>query len=828
MTTSTWNGANANWGFNNWGFFGVPNGSTNNAVINNGNVSLNINASLNALTVSGTGILSLNQPNFTLNVNGSNGTTTFSGGNINISAAATLGSTNFNMSGGTFAESAGNLNVTSQLNISGGTFNQSGGAVTVGAAAFTGGTDTIGSTFSATTLNVGTNNGASQTLTIGSGGKVTVSGLTTVQNSNSASTSSKIALSGGSLTITGGLIFGAGTANQGSVSGFGAVNGAGSINGNGSINASGGTLTVASTINNSVKLVIDGTKASDLLINGTATAGSAVTINSSNQTLEIGTVGNLTITPAENITNGAIKLDGGKLTDSTGINVTSANLSGLGTVGGLLTGNGIVLATGGKLDLTSNLSSTTLSFETANSAASVLQLDGTTAGGNKFTFLGNAGEVAFNNSATVTENIAGLNVGSSATIATNFVDLLGNFTISGSNAHTGSSGTITLLNGGVTDTLTLSGITNASGTWFVDAVASGGSTEVFLSTAVCFAAGTRVLTATGERVVESLLQSDIVLTLADGELSARAVKWVGRRRIDLTAHPRPETVAPIRIRRGAFADNMPHTDLLVSPDHAIFVDGKLICARQLVNGTTIRQEQDWTSVDYYHVELDAHAILLAEGLPAESYLDTGNRGFFGNSDAPLTLHPDLTDESDYPEREVGSCAPFVSDEADVRPVWQRLADRAAALGQPVPQVETTTDPAPCLIAKGRTVKPMYGDNGLYIFALPKGATEVRLVSRSAAPTDVRPWLEDRRRLGLYVERIVLRDADDVREVPVDHPGLSQGWWAVELGDARLARWTDGNAMLPLPEMAGPTMLEVRAGSVGLLYPVQPEREVRAA
>ena len=117
----------------------------------------------------------------------------------------------------------------------------------------------------------------------------------------------------------------------------------------------------------------------------------------------------------------------------------------------------------------------------------------------------------------------------------------------------------------------------------------------------------------------------------DGTVAS--VKWIGRRRIDLTTHPRPETVAPIRIQRDAFADNMPHSDLLVSPDHAIFVDGKLICARQLINGTTIRQEKGWTAVEYFHVELDAHTILLAEGLPAESYLNTGNQGFFANSDA---------------------------------------------------------------------------------------------------------------------------------------------------------------------------------------------------
>ena len=206
--------------------------------------------------------------------------------------------------------------------------------------------------------------------------------------------------------------------------------------------------------------------------------------------------------------------------------------------------------------------------------------------------------------------------------------------------------------------------------WTAD---EGSGTDVFLSdTPVCFAAGTRILTTTGERRVETLTQGDLVLTVSGAERSAQPVKWLGHRRIDLTAHPRPETVAPIRIRRDAFADNMPHTDLLVSPDHAIFVDGKLICARQLVNGTTICQEKGWTAVEYFHVELDAHAILFAEGLPAESYLDTGNRGFFANSGEPLVLHPDLTDETDYPSREAASCAPFVWDEA------QRAAGVAAS------------------------------------------------------------------------------------------------------------------------------------------------------
>jgi hypothetical protein len=299
-----------------------------------------------------------------------------------------------------------------------------------------------------------------------------------------------------------------------------------------------------------------------------------------------------------------------------------------------------------------------------------------------------------------------------------------------------------------------------------------------------------------------------VITLVDGEEIPQTVTWLGHRRIDLTTHLRPETVAPIRIERDAIADGMPDRDLLVSPDHAIFVDGKLICARQLMNGATIHRELDWPAVDYYHVELDQHAILLAEGLPAESYIDTGNKGFFANSDAPLVLHPDLTNETDYPTREAGSCAPFVSDEASVQPVWQRLADRAAAIGRAVPLRTTTTDADMRLLAHGRTVKPVFSDSDRVIFALPRDTREVQLVSRAQSPTEARPWLGDRRLLGVRVKRIVLRGTGEMQEVPVDHPDLTRGWWAVEQDGPMMSRWTDGEAVLPLPAMRGHVVLEI--------------------
>jgi hypothetical protein len=489
-------------------------------------------------------------------------------------------------------------------------------------------------------------------------------------------------------------------------------------------------------------------------------------------------------------------------------------------------GTGAVVADTGLLAVLGNVIGTSLRFTVSNGGR-LLMAGSSIAAGNTFTIQGPAGGVGFA-TAGLSENIVGLNVGAAAT---NFIDVIGTgVTVTSGQTGTGGTGTIALSNG---DTFILSGITNGASGWHVLTApdALGGGTDVFL---VCYARGTMIRTPVGELPVEKLRPGKQVMTMVDGQEVPQTVTWLGHRRIDLTAHARPETARPIRILRGAFADGMPHRDLVVSPDHAIFVDGKLICARQLVNGTTIRQELDWTAVDYYHVELDQHAIMVAEGLPAESYLDTGNSGFFANSGAPLVLHPDLTDESDYPTREAGSCEPFVWDEASVQPVWQQLADRAAAIGQPVPQRVTTTDASLRLVSKRtgrRTYEPVYSDSNLVIFMVPSRSPEVRLLSRAQSPTEARPWLDDRRRLGVHVKRIVLRGADDLREIPVDHPDLTRGWWAVERDGQIMSRWTDGEAVLPLPAMQGTVMLEIHlAGSMTYAVDAVPQdgTERRAA
>jgi Hint domain len=333
--------------------------------------------------------------------------------------------------------------------------------------------------------------------------------------------------------------------------------------------------------------------------------------------------------------------------------------------------------------------------------------------------------------------------------------------------------------------------------------------ETIQAQIACYARGTMIQTPAGEVAVETMRPGQQVITLIDGVVVPQAVKWVGHRRIDLTRHPRPETVAPIRVERDAFVDNVPHRDLLLSPDHAVFIDGMLICVRQLVNGSTIRRETGWSAVDYCHLELDQHAVVLAEGFTVESYLDTGNRAFFANSGAPLVLHPDLPNENRVPTRAADSCAPFVSDDASVRPVWQGVADRAAAIGRAAPVRVTTTDADPRLqCPDGRIIMPLLRDNDRVIFALPGVASEVRLVSRAQAPGEVRPWLSDPRRLGTRVKRIVQRGAGETREIPMDHPDFARGWWEIEHDGPGMSRWTDGAAVLPLPLRRGPVLLEI--------------------
>ena len=157
----------------------------------------------------------------------------------------------------------------------------------------------------------------------------------------------------------------------------------------------------------------------------------------------------------------------------------------------------------------------------------------------------------------------------------------------------------------------------------------------------CFAAGTAISTPAGTCAVELLAAGDLVRTVS-GE--HRAIVWAGHRRVDLRRHANPELARPVCILAGAFGAAQPSTDLVVSPDHNLFVDGVLIPAKCLVNGLNV-VELDVAAVTYHHIELATHDVVLANNMPAETYLDTGNRANFAGQDAML-VHPDFSTSPD--------------------------------------------------------------------------------------------------------------------------------------------------------------------------------------
>jgi len=171
--------------------------------------------------------------------------------------------------------------------------------------------------------------------------------------------------------------------------------------------------------------------------------------------------------------------------------------------------------------------------------------------------------------------------------------------------------------------------------------------------AACFLEGTRIATESGPKLVEKLAADDKVVTLISG--ASAAVRWVAVRTVDCRRHPEPGAAWPIRIAAHAFGPCEPMRTLLVSPGHAVWLDGVMVPVRALVNGRTILQVR-MDRVRYYHVELERDEAVLAEGLAVESHRapDVG----------VVSLFPDFARRSDYVET------------VEVR---QRLVERAEML-----------------------------------------------------------------------------------------------------------------------------------------------------
>jgi hypothetical protein len=190
----------------------------------------------------------------------------------------------------------------------------------------------------------------------------------------------------------------------------------------------------------------------------------------------------------------------------------------------------------------------------------------------------------------------------------------------------------------------------------------------------CYCLGTRILTARGEVEVEDLSIGDHVVTRNNG---LQPIRWIGRRSYKGRFLVANRDLWPICFRQGSIADHVPQRDLWVSQHHAMYIDGVLIEAKDLRNDVSIYQADGAEQVDYFHVELWNHDVIIAEGAFSETFLDDGSRGMFRNAHEYHALY------GPHEGAPVRYCAPRVDSGFEVQTVRERLAIRAGVVQEAV-------------------------------------------------------------------------------------------------------------------------------------------------
>jgi Hint domain len=325
---------------------------------------------------------------------------------------------------------------------------------------------------------------------------------------------------------------------------------------------------------------------------------------------------------------------------------------------------------------------------------------------------------------------------------------------------------------GLTAAQLSSGPLAESGTTFL-------TTEPTLNTAstwdvgiLCFLAGTRIATPAREARVEELAVGDMVRTIGGG---VKRIVWIGVGRT-VAVRGRRNAATPVVVRKGALADNVPHSDLRVTKGHALYIDDALIPVECLVNHRSIMWDDHAQEVELYHIELETHDVLLANGAPAESYRDDGNRWLFQNANDGWGL----------PSKE--PCVAVLTDGPVVDRIWRRLLERAG----PRPGIPLTDDPDLHLLVDGRRTEPDRRGELQYVFRLAARPDEVRVVSHASAPQEL-GVARDPRSLGVALRRIIVQ-GERTLTVAAEDERLTEGFYRFE--DDNRIRWTNGDAVVP--------------------------------
>jgi hypothetical protein len=546
-------------------------------------------------------------------------------------------------------------------------------------------------------------------------------------------------------------------------------------------NQTGGTISGVYGIrvyNSAASSITNQTSASIIAIQQTANTGSAVYMYGSGTVTNFGTI----TAPTSNSNSRGVLLENG------GVIINNSTGTITGAVGILI--NGIGTVTNAGTIKAGGTAGTAVHFSTSGANRLIVDPNAAFYGG----VVGGSGglELASGASAgTLTAtNFTGFNAidfdsgsqwtlsGSSSALTgviTGFttndtIDLTGFFATAAS--YSTVTHNLTLTNSiQAHETLHFSGGPFSNGTVPVTTNATG----TVLTDQVCFVAGTCIATLSGEVPVEQLAVGDLVLTY-HGE--AKPIVWIGTGRT-LVTRGRRNAAKPVIVRKNAIADNVPHRDLHVTKGHALYFseDDVLIPAEFLVNHRSIVWDDRALEVEIYHIELETHDVLLANGAPAESYRDDGNRWLFGNANTgrgqPVKPH--------YAMVQTGG--------PSVDAIWRSLRERSGLRLD----VATTGEADLHLLVDGRRLDGRPVGTGVHVFRLPRSPRSVRVASRAGAQDEL-GLARDPRRLGVALGRVMLWQGRHVKVIEADNELLCDGFHAFEVDNG--FRWTNGDALLP--------------------------------
>lgn len=111
---------------------------------------------------------------------------------------------------------------------------------------------------------------------------------------------------------------------------------------------------------------------------------------------------------------------------------------------------------------------------------------------------------------------------------------------------------------------------------------------------------------------------------AFGNVSTQPVIWTGKSRLKANRTLGDvRSGSPIRTRARSLADDVPHQDLLIKSEYAVFLEGHLDPARMLVNGRTISSDRGNAEYDYFHLKTARQGIVRDQSAASETLLDNG-------------------------------------------------------------------------------------------------------------------------------------------------------------------------------------------------------------